>query len=98
MMTDTLQWRKLLTVSSRSVKTYGAPVVVPGYWEQKLSQKIDPNGNWVATSGVFYCGGVFNIGLQDDITMDNGTKPPIAFLATLPDENGPYATVVTLGR
>jgi hypothetical protein len=99
MMTDTLQWKRLVKVDGRNRKTY-ADVATPilGYWEEKQTQRLNADGTWTAIGGFFYCGGAFDVQTVDEVTMPDGTKPSIAFVVTYRDENGPYGTVITLGR
>lgn len=98
MMHDTISWRPLIQVTGRMARTYGNPVLILGRLESNDSQRLDSNGNWIAISGLFYCNDVFPIGLQDEVTMPDGTKPPLRTVNQVSDDSGPYCTILTLGR
>jgi hypothetical protein len=97
MMTDHVSWEPLSAINGRGVKSYGAAVDILCYWEEKLST-VWILGQMVSIGGILYCGGVFHVDGNDRLTLPNGKTPEIVKVEQFKDENGPYATVITVGR
>jgi hypothetical protein len=96
LMPDTITYRPKTTMDSYGRETYGDPVVIRCRIVGKPRLIRNVEGDQVAVSTTIYTGGAFGIEADGEITMPDGSKPPIQAVYTYPDEEGPHHQEVVM--
>ncbi|MBC7340893.1 MAG: hypothetical protein H5U02_00305 [Clostridia bacterium] len=92
---DFLAWfKQTVTVepfsgtNAYSEPVYGAPVTYSAFVQRKTKLVRDRTGREVVSTAQVYLDGSVNVGVQDRITLPDGSQPVVLSVEVLPDETG----------
>lgn len=92
---DFLAWFKqtvtiepFIGVNAYAEPQYGVPVQYSAFVQRKTKLVRDRTGREVVSTAQVYLDGTVNIGVQDRITLPDGSQPIVLSVEVLPDETG----------
>jgi hypothetical protein len=92
---DTVKVASVTTVDGYNEPTFGPDVEHAAHVRNKRKSVTEADGRTTVLGGKVYFSQVVAVDTQSRITMPNGDTPPIYYVETLHDENGPSHTVLT---
>jgi len=98
---DFLEWFKqtvtiepFIGVNAYAEPQYGLPATYPAFVQRKTKLVRDRTGREVVSTAQMYLDGTVSVGVQDRITLPDGSQPVILSVEVLPDETGATHHVV----
>lgn len=93
LLKETVTVRPKTGRSGYGAPAYGAPVTYPARCRQVSRLVRAPDGQEKLASWEVRLDGDAVVGPEDEVTLPNGTKPPILRVSSVPDETGVTYTV-----
>lgn len=103
MLPHTITLAPLTGVDEYGAPTFGAAVTYPARVHERLERVVDFDGNETLASTVVWVAPHATSGLPDglsprsQITLEDGTTPPILRYSRIPDEDGEHHAKMWLG-
>jgi hypothetical protein len=88
MLTDTITVAPVLSRDAYGVTTYGPAVSRPARIQRRMLTLFGATGRQIVPSTKIVLDGDVPISDMDQITLDDGTQPPIQGIETYTDEQG----------
>lgn len=91
---DTATWKALSTRDEFGAPTFGAGTSYSGRLVRRHKMVRDAAGEEVLSTAHFWFQGAPAIDPDDEVTLSDGTTPPIVAIERVPDEDGACYTKV----
>jgi hypothetical protein len=88
MMHDEVQWAVRLSLDAYNAATYATATAVQCRIAHRTRMVRNLEGQEVVSTATIYCAGNPGIGPEDQITMPDGSTPPVLVVKTPKDDMG----------